>query len=83
MRILITSIGSLGDVLPLMSLGAQLQARGHEVRFYGNAYFRYLADDLALHFTATSPASEYQAFLDSPPWRRTLNKAWPQSPRVC
>lgn len=66
MRILIISIGSLGDVLPLMALGAQLQARGHEVRFYGNAYFRHHADDLALHFTATSPACEYQAFLDSP-----------------
>jgi rhamnosyltransferase subunit B len=65
-RILMMAVGSLGDNLPLMAMGKQLQGRGHEVRLYGNDYFRARAEALGLHFIATSPASEYQAFLDAP-----------------
>jgi UDP:flavonoid glycosyltransferase YjiC (YdhE family) len=66
MRILIMAVGSLGDILPFLTLGARLQQRGHEVRIYGNDYFRPNADEHGLHFTATSDAADYQAFLDSP-----------------
>lgn len=66
MRILIAGIGSLGDVLPFMALGAELQGRGHEVRMYCNGAFQGYAQDLGLHFTATSDAAEYEAFLNSP-----------------
>jgi rhamnosyltransferase subunit B len=65
-RILVNVVGSLGDILPFMALGAALQGRGHEVRIYGNDYFRGVADELGLHFSATSPAPEYQAFLHAP-----------------
>ena len=60
------AIGSLGDNLPFMALGAELTRRGHEVRLYGNEYFRRHAEDMGLHFTGTSAAAEYQAFLDAP-----------------
>ena len=66
MRVLIAVVGSLGDVLPFMALGAELQKRGHEVCMYANAYFQRYADEQGLHFVATSPAAVYQAFLDSP-----------------
>ena len=66
MRILIMVVGSLGDMLPLLALGERLQHRGHEVRIYGNDYFRNNANEHGLHFTATSDAAAYEAFLQSP-----------------
>lgn len=66
MRVLMMAVGSLGDILPFVAIGAELSKRGHEVRFYGNDYFRRYAEDLGLHFTATSDAAEYEAFLTSP-----------------
>ena len=53
-------------MLPFMELGAALQRHGHEVRFYGNGYFRRYADALQVHFTATSDAAQYEAFLNAP-----------------
>mgnify|MGYP003296282632 CR=1 FL=1 len=60
------ALGSLGDNLPFMALGAALARRGNEVRLYGNGYFRRYAEERGLHFTATSEAAEYEAFLNSP-----------------
>lgn len=60
------ALGSLGDNLPFMALGAELARRGHEVRFYGNGYFQRHAEERGLHFTATSDAAEYEKFLNSP-----------------
>jgi rhamnosyltransferase subunit B len=65
-RILIMALGSLGDNLPFMALGAELARRGHEVRLYGNGYFQRHAEERGLHFTATSAAIEYENFLNSP-----------------
>jgi UDP:flavonoid glycosyltransferase YjiC (YdhE family) len=66
MRILIMAVGSLGDILPFTALGTELQHRGHDVIFYGNDYFRRHAEEAGLQFRATSPATEYEAFLRSP-----------------
>lgn len=66
MRILIMAIGSLGDILPFVALGAEFKERGHDVCMYGNDYFRHYAEERGLHFTATSDAAEYEAFLNSP-----------------
>jgi len=66
MRILITAIGSLGDIIPFTAIGAQLQAGGHEVIFYGNDYFRRHVEEAGLRFKATSPAAEYEAFRHAP-----------------
>ncbi|WP_344174763.1 glycosyltransferase, partial [Pilimelia columellifera] len=32
MRVLLTTVGSRGDVQPLLALAMQLKAQGHEVR---------------------------------------------------
>ena len=66
MRILINVLGSLGDNLPFMALGVELAARGHDVRMYGNDYFRHHAEERGLQFTATSEAAEYEAFRNAP-----------------
>ena len=60
------AVGSLGDNLPFMALGVELARRGHQVRLYGNAYFQRHAQERGLHFTATSEAAEYEAFLNMP-----------------
>lgn len=59
------AIGSLGDILPFVALGAALQRCGHEVRMYGNAYFRGVTEAARLHFIATTDAADYEAFLNS------------------
>lgn len=66
MRILIMAVGSLGDILPFVALGVELQRRGHQIRMYGNGYFRRCCEDQGLHFCATSDAAEHEAFLRSP-----------------
>lgn len=60
------ALGSLGDNLPFIALGAELARRGHEVRMYGNGYFQHHAEARGLHFTATSEAAEYEKFLSTP-----------------
>jgi UDP:flavonoid glycosyltransferase YjiC (YdhE family) len=54
LRILISAVGSHGDMLPFVGLGRTLRERGHDVRLYGNGIFRALVDDAGLHFVETS-----------------------------
>ena len=63
MRFLISSVGSHGDTLPFISLGAELQGRGHDVRLYGNAHFEALATEAGLVFVPTSDAASMRASL--------------------
>ncbi|VWX62597.1 RhlB, TDP-rhamnosyltransferase 1 [Burkholderiales bacterium 8X] len=65
-RILICAMGSHGDMLPFIGLGAVLQRRGHEVRFYGNGLFDRLVTRAGLHFVETSDADLVRAALADP-----------------
>ncbi|MCR6480415.1 glycosyltransferase [Variovorax sp. ZS18.2.2] len=56
MRVLISAVGSHGDVLPFIGLGCALRDRGHEVRLYGNGMFGTLIDKAGLTFVETSDA---------------------------
>jgi UDP:flavonoid glycosyltransferase YjiC (YdhE family) len=40
MRILVCSLGTLGDALPFLALAKALQGRGHDVTLLGNGYYR-------------------------------------------
>ena len=40
MRIIMTALGSYGDVHPIIGLGTALRARGHEVFVISNPYFQ-------------------------------------------
>lgn len=66
MRVLIEIVGSHGDFLPFLAIGKELRRRGHNVRLYANAGFEPYAQDVGLHFTATSSAAYYDQFLKSP-----------------
>lgn len=50
-RIVFTSLGSWGDFFPLIALGKELAARGHEVRFAATGAFEKLVTDEGLGFT--------------------------------
>ncbi|MDM0039664.1 glycosyltransferase [Variovorax sp. J22G21] len=56
MRVLISAVGSQGDMLPFVGLGRALRERGHEVRLYGNGLFRTLVSGAGLTFVETSDA---------------------------
>ena len=40
MKVLISSAGSHGDVLPYIAIGREMRARGHEIVLLANPYFR-------------------------------------------
>ncbi len=56
MTILLTSIGSHGDIHPYVGVGQALRRRGHEVALLANPYFKRVADDAGLEFI---PVGEY------------------------
>ncbi len=56
MRILITSIGSHGDIHPYVGIGQALRHRGHEVALLANPYFKSVAEDAGLEF---QPVGEF------------------------
>ena len=51
MKILMSTAGSHGDVLPFIALGREFLARGHEVVLYANPYFQKHVLDAGLAFT--------------------------------
>lgn len=60
MRVLISAAGSHGDVLPFIALGRELAARGHEVIFYANPFFRPYATDALIPFVPISTEDAYR-----------------------
>lgn len=61
MRILISAAGSHGDVLPFVALGREFAARGHEVVFYANPFFRPYVADVSIRFVPISTVDAYRA----------------------
>jgi sterol 3beta-glucosyltransferase len=56
MRVLLTTIGSRGDVQPLVALGAALQKAGHSVRLAAPPEFRELAQSANVPFRSIGAA---------------------------
>ena len=56
MRVLISAVGSHGDMLPFVGLGRAFRERGHDVRLYGNGLFSALVNSAGLTFVETSDA---------------------------
>jgi vancomycin aglycone glucosyltransferase len=55
MRVLLSTIGSRGDVQPLVALAVQLRADGHEVRLCVPPDFREWIEDLGMSVTPIGP----------------------------
>lgn len=65
-HILLPTIGSAGDVHPVIGLGRGLQARGHRVTIITSAYFQPLIEQMGLGFLPLASAAEYQQAIDDP-----------------
>jgi vancomycin aglycone glucosyltransferase len=55
MRVLLSTIGSRGDVQPLMGLAVELRAHGHEARFVTPPDFKDWIEGLGFHVTPIGP----------------------------
>ena len=65
-RILLTPVGTHGDVLPFLELGRALAARGHEVVLVTAAPFAGAAARAGLAFHPTASAEEFDALTRHP-----------------
>ncbi|RDK03074.1 glycosyltransferase [Paraburkholderia lacunae] len=65
-RVIITAIGSAGDVHPLLGIGAALAARGHEIVFCSHAPFAEAATRQGFEFVPIGTAAEYAAAMANP-----------------
>jgi rhamnosyltransferase subunit B len=54
-RIVITSVGSLGDIYPYLALARRLTQRGHEAIFATSAYYRPLIEGEGVAFCPVRP----------------------------
>ncbi|MFA6310661.1 MAG: nucleotide disphospho-sugar-binding domain-containing protein [Sterolibacterium sp.] len=79
MRVLISTAGSHGDVLPFVAIGREFAAREHEVILYANPFFRRYATDAGIAFVPISAVDQYSALFgeaaDGDPTRAFKNVA--------
>ena len=66
MRILIQSLGSAGDVHPLLGLGRALVLRGHDVHMIACAAFAGAVVEAGLHFVECGDAAMFERLKDNP-----------------
>jgi rhamnosyltransferase subunit B len=66
MHVVLSSLGSAGDVLPFVALGRALRERGHEVVLLANERFRNIVDGAGLDFSPLGTRELYAAILDHP-----------------
>ncbi len=81
MKIVITALGSGGDVFPFITLGQVLQQRGHTVALLANPYFANAVAQAGLSLVALGTEDEYLAALRQPEiWhpRRGFAVIWQQ-----
>jgi rhamnosyltransferase subunit B len=59
MRFILSSIGSMGDVLPFVEVARTLRQRGHETILLANGHFQPLAAKNGIEFHALGTSEEY------------------------
>jgi rhamnosyltransferase subunit B len=65
-KVIVTAIGSAGDVHPLLGIGAALAARGHEIVFCSHAPFEAAAKRQGFAFVSIGTADEYATAMANP-----------------
>lgn len=66
MNILMTTLGSYGDVYPFVGLGVRLCRRGHSVTLLTNPFFEELAGKYDLDFVPIGTRQQYEQFSNHP-----------------
>jgi UDP:flavonoid glycosyltransferase YjiC (YdhE family) len=59
MHLIVSGLGSYGDVLPMVGLGAAMRSRGHRVQMVANPYFREVIEEAGLELLSLGTAEEY------------------------
>jgi len=65
-RVLLTTIGSAGDVHPYIAIGVELRQRGHDVLLMTNPYFESRVRGAGLMFGALGTREEYLGAIADP-----------------
>ncbi|HVS37400.1 MAG TPA: nucleotide disphospho-sugar-binding domain-containing protein [Gemmataceae bacterium] len=76
MHAILASLGTDGDVIPYVGLGARLRARGHRVTVAANENFRSLALEHGLAFHPLVTAEETRALFANPDFWDPLKGSW-------
>ena len=66
MTVLLATIGSAGDVLPFLAIGAELRRRGHEVEIATSPYFAERAAAAGLPLFPLGTVEDYEASVRDP-----------------
>ncbi|HYE61851.1 MAG TPA: glycosyltransferase [Phycisphaerales bacterium] len=66
MRVLITAIGSHGDINPFIGVGRALLARGHSAALISNPYFKGQVEEAGLEFIPLGEALDLRDLKDMP-----------------
>lgn len=64
--VLLPTLGSAGDIYPVLALGRALQARGHRAVVVANDHYQELVAAMGLGFIALGTAGEFRHLLDHP-----------------
>ncbi len=62
----LTTVGSAGDVYPLVALGAELKRRGNRVSFVYNPYFQEAIESAGLHFVSVGEREQFERLMTDP-----------------
>lgn len=66
MHVIVTAIGSAGDINPMLMFACELAKRAHDVEFIANGYFEEKVTKAGLKFLALGSAELYQKAVDDP-----------------
>lgn len=66
MKILISALGSAGDVHPMVGLAVRLKQLGHEVAVLTNPYFGELVERVGLELIPLGTVEDFQASINNP-----------------
>ncbi|HTU18470.1 MAG TPA: nucleotide disphospho-sugar-binding domain-containing protein [Gemmataceae bacterium] len=71
MKVLLIPMGSMGDVYPLVGLGAALVSRGHRVEVIANSYYQSVIEKAGLSFVELGTYEDLRTGMDNPDlWHR-------------
>ncbi len=59
MRLLMTALGSYGDVLPIVGLASAMNARGHQATIIANPYFQTVVESAGVSYLPLGTAQQY------------------------
>lgn len=66
MHVIVTAIGSAGDINPMLMYASELSRRGHDVDFIANGYFEQKVQKAGLNFLPLGGAELYQKAVSDP-----------------